>query len=37
MPPFFTNNNCNKSDFFPAGGEVERRIFLRLLAHDRVP
>ncbi|EJF65840.1 1,3-beta-glucan synthase [Dichomitus squalens] len=25
-PPFFTNNNGNEADFFPVGGEAERRI-----------
>lgn len=25
-PPFFTHNTGNESDFFPAGGEAERRI-----------
>ncbi|OSD01537.1 glycosyltransferase family 48 protein [Trametes coccinea BRFM310] len=25
-PPFFTNNTGNESDFFPSGGEAERRI-----------
>lgn len=25
-PPFFTNNNGNSGDFFPQGGEAERRI-----------
>ncbi|EMD38542.1 glycosyltransferase family 48 protein [Gelatoporia subvermispora B] len=37
-PPFFTHNNGNESDFFPAGGEAERRIsFFASSLHTALP